>query len=83
MSKGDRAARYKLSFKPAWLGTETAKIVFKSPVTGDSFDYALTGVGEEPLAEADVQIKCKARETTMVRIASTYSNISAWPGLPA
>lgn len=66
-SRGEKAARYKLSFRPAWLGEERARLVFHCPSTGESFDYVLTGIGDEPLAEASLSIKCKAREGAEVR----------------
>ena len=60
------AALYRLSYSPAWIGEDKARLVFRSPGTGESFDYTLTGVGEEPLAEASISIVCKARESAQV-----------------
>jgi len=40
--------------------------VFKSGNNGESFDFELTGIGEEPLAEKYVKINCNAREVAEV-----------------
>lgn len=77
-SRGEKAARYKLSFRPAWLGEERARLVFHCPSTGESFDYVLTGIGDEPLAEASLSIKCKAREGAEVRGGAVDGEWSSW-----
>lgn len=67
-ARGDKAARYKLSYTPSWIGEEKGRILFKSVNTDECFEYSLTGVGEEPLAQANVNIRAKAREDTVVSL---------------
>jgi hypothetical protein len=53
---------YVLSFSPSWICELTAKLVLNNSATGEKYDYELQGVGEEPLAEDNVVIKCQARD---------------------
>jgi hypothetical protein len=55
-------ASYTLSFSPTWICDTKAMLVLTNPATGDKFEYSLTGVGEEPLAENHIVIACQARD---------------------
>jgi hypothetical protein len=55
-------AAYPLSFKPAWLCEEEGTLTMKNAKAGNSFVFNLHGIGEAPLAEGNLQYKCKARE---------------------
>ena len=54
-------AVYALTFAPAWIGNETATLTLSNAATGESFDYDLSGVGEEPLAIETIKLMTKAR----------------------
>ena len=47
---------------PSWICEITAKLVLNNSSTGEKYEYELQGVGEEPLAEDNVVIKCQARD---------------------
>lgn len=53
---------YPLSFKPSWICKEEGTLSMKNAKMGNSFTFNLIGVGEEPLAESNITIRCKARE---------------------
>jgi len=53
---------YPLKFTPYWICKETATLTIRNSVSGDAFEYKLSGEGEEPLAEGHTTISCKARE---------------------
>jgi len=55
-------AGYPLSFKPSWLCNESGTLNMKNAKMGSNFVFNLNGVGEEPLAEGNLVIKCGARE---------------------
>ena len=40
-----------------------------NPITNDIIDYDIEGVGEEPLAEQHITIKCQARRTQKKEIS--------------
>lgn len=54
---------YPLSFYPAWICDVKSQLVLHNTTTDTRFEYNLSGVGEEPLAESQIQLKCVARET--------------------
>lgn len=52
---------YAIEFAPEWLCESSGELVLSNETTGDTFTYALNGVGEEPLAEGTVVIDVVAR----------------------
>jgi hypothetical protein len=56
-------ATYPLSFKPQWVCEETGTLTMKNAKLGTNFNFSLSGIGEEPLAEANIVIDCAARES--------------------
>lgn len=59
---GNTTENYPLTFKPSWVCKEEGTLVMKNAKIGNNFIFTLHGVSEEPLAEGNVTIRCKARE---------------------
>jgi hypothetical protein len=70
-------ASYAVAFTPTWACDETCKLTLRNSRSGDTFEYTLRGVGDEPLAEGHETIKCNARETIEHRFK--VSNTGAKP----
>lgn len=56
-------AEYPLKFKPTTVGVTEAKLLLRNSQTGFTFEYDLTGYGDEPLAEDNIVLRCNARES--------------------
>ena len=57
-----------LTFAPKWICKAEGHISMQNHMTNDNFDYKLVGIGEEPLAESHISLKCQARQTTRKEI---------------
>jgi hypothetical protein len=60
--KASSAASYSLVFSPAWLCEVRATLHIENQNTGDTMEFDLIGIGEDPLAEDHVAIECQARQ---------------------
>ena len=56
-------ATFPLAFCPTWACQMFGKLVLTNAQSGDTFEFRLMGVGEEPLAAEHVELECRARET--------------------
>merc|ERR1711871_542116 len=52
-------------------------LCLQEPVNGDSFNYNLLGVAEEPLAEDRLYFKCKARKREVCKIPVKFESPNA------
>lgn len=57
-------SNYQLSFKPDWVCDVRGQLSLINQGTGETYEYELHGVAEEPLAEEHVVVRCDAREKT-------------------
>ncbi|CAD7959898.1 unnamed protein product [Amoebophrya sp. A25] len=55
---------YELKFKPHWVCEQVCHLALVNEGANETYEYELTGKGEEPLAEDHVIIMCQARERT-------------------
>ena len=60
--KASSAASYSLVFSPTWLCEVRATLHIENQNTGDTMEFDLIGIGEDPLAEDHVAIECQARQ---------------------
>lgn len=67
--------KYVLEFAPEWICQSAGELVLLNLTTGDRFAYALSGTGEEPLAEGTVVIDVVARSRATSEFA--VFNVSA------
>ena len=58
---GPGRASYLLTFSPVWIKEVSGQLTLRNSTVGDTYEYKLEGVGEEPLAEDHVVIDCRAR----------------------
>jgi hypothetical protein len=56
------SASYPLLFSPSWLCNARATLSIENQNTGDTMEFDLIGVGEDPLAEDHISIECQARQ---------------------
>ena len=47
-----------LMFSPKWISTVSGQLSLSNHITNDMYDYVLKGIGEEPLAECHIALKC-------------------------
>jgi hypothetical protein len=59
---GPGKAMYTLTFAPAWISNVQGQLTLRNQTIGDSYQYELTGVGEDPVAENHIVIDCVARK---------------------
>jgi hypothetical protein len=55
-------SHYLLTFKPDWVCNVHGNLSLINQGTGETYEYELHGIAEEPLAEEHVIIRCEARE---------------------
>ena len=55
---------FQLTFRPQWVCQTSGFLTLRNESTKEEYEYALQGMGEEPLAEDHIVLNCKARETT-------------------
>ena len=60
---------YELRFSPKWVTEQVAHLALNNIETHETYEYELTGVADEPLAEDHVAVKCTAREKTVHEFA--------------
>ncbi|CAD8092149.1 unnamed protein product [Paramecium primaurelia] len=58
----------KLQFTPKWMCKVEAHLQITNVNTNDIYDYTITGIGEEPLAQSNIVLQCKARQKTKTEI---------------
>jgi len=61
-------AVYPLTFKPKWICNVTGALNIRNTTADDKYEYQLTGVGEDPVAEDHFKVSCKARSHEKVLI---------------
>jgi hypothetical protein len=61
---GPGKASYNLTFSPSWMCQVEGDLILRNATIGDTYQYKLQGVGEEPLAEDHLVVDCKARWRT-------------------
>lgn len=59
--KKNSVGNFPVIFRPKWVNNAEAKLTMNNPLTLDHFEYDITGIGEEPLAEDHIEIKCKVK----------------------
>jgi len=62
-------ANYPLTFSPAWICTSEGELTLRNTTVGDTYQYQLKGIGEDPVAEDHVSITCKARWRSSVKVS--------------
>jgi hypothetical protein len=60
---------FPVKFSPAWTAVSEARLTLNNPLTNDTFEYELKGLGEEPLAEDHLLIESRVREENILSIA--------------
>jgi hypothetical protein len=55
-------SNYLLTFKPDWVCDVRGQLQLINQGTGETYEYDLHGIAEEPLAEEHVVVRCEARE---------------------
>jgi len=66
---GPGRASYNLTFSPNWMCSVEGDLILRNATIGDTYQYKLQGVGEEPVAEDHIVIDCKARWRTKQAIS--------------
>jgi hypothetical protein len=66
--KPKETATYPLTFKPSWICNMSGLLVLRNQTADDKYEYTLTGIGEDPVAEDHVVVECKARKRAVVTI---------------
>lgn len=61
-------AFYPLTFKPNWICNVSGMLNLRNTTADDKYEYSLTGIGEDPVAEDHFKIQVKARSRTVVSI---------------
>lgn len=72
-----KTANYTLSFQPEWVCEEIGSLVLSNSQTGERFEYELTGIGEEPLAENHIVVSCQARDKVEQTFTVTNTKLQA------
>jgi hypothetical protein len=55
---------YKLTFEPYWMCEISGKLMLTNVQTNQTYEYELKGIGEPPLAEDHIILKCRAKHVT-------------------
>ena len=55
--KGKSTGMLPIKFSPNWKGNFQSKVSFTNPNTGESYEYTVRGLGEDPLAENHFKLK--------------------------
>lgn len=61
----------KIQFNPEWEEESSTRYIFKNNITNECFEYYVKGVGQEALAEDDLEITANVREMKEVIIPLT------------
>jgi len=61
-------ATYPLTFKPTWICNVEGSLNLRNTTADDKYEYSLTGIGEDPIAEDHMKVVCKARSRSLVTI---------------
>ena len=62
VAKRKQTSQFPLKFNPSWIVESEGILTLHNPTTNDTFEYALKGIGEEPLAENHLMVNCDVRE---------------------
>ena len=57
-----------IKFNPTWKGEFATKINLSNPISNETFEYEIQGVGEDPLAENHIKLKLAVDEEKKVPI---------------
>lgn len=60
-----KTASYPLTFTPKWISQEKTSFVLVNPATQQQFEFELSGIGEDPLAQDHVVLSCQARTSIL------------------
>ena len=68
VAKRKQTSQFPLKFNPSWIVESEGILTLHNPTTNDTFEYALKGIGEEPLAENHLMVNCDVREEKTILI---------------
>lgn len=60
-----KTASYPLTFTPKWISHEKTSFVLVNPTTQQQFEFELSGIGEDPLAQDHIVLSCQARTSIL------------------